>query len=139
MGKRRTVGRVSTGQFARSLQGARVLTGAHAAPRRPPSRLGPAGSWCAEEGGEVDDPLQPLAPLLARDPSQQPRRAHLARVRARARARAAALAPAPAARVVRLQCEGCSVPMWSLFAFLFRSSSSKTCRERLSRAPRQPA
>ena len=38
-------------------------------------------------------------------------RAHLARVRARARARAAALAPAPAARVVRLQCEGCSVPM----------------------------
>ena len=54
---------------------------------------------------------QPLAPLLARDPSRQPRRAHLARVRARARARAAALAPAPAARVVRLQCEGCSVPM----------------------------
>ena len=38
-------------------------------------------------------------------------RAHLARVRARARARAAALAPAPAARVVRLQCEGGSVPM----------------------------
>ena len=53
------------------------------------------GKWLGRRG-----PLQPLAPLLARDPSRQPRRAHLARVRARARARAAALAPA--ARVVRL-------------------------------------
>ena len=82
------------------------------APRRRRAALAPRR--CAEEGGEVDDPLQPLAPLLARDPSRQPRRAHLARVRARARARAAALAPAPAARVVRLLGEGGSVPMQAL-------------------------